>query len=254
MYGTICTLAYYHQEKLIFHPETLDTNFAFTFKESHKEVYLHTKDEEKIHGLLFEREENNKLVVYYHGNAGNLEHWGEIAPLYLDAGFNVLMYDYRGFGKSSGTIENEEHFLEDAQLVYDYGKSLYEEQDITIIGYSIGSGPAAAIASKNNPERLILKTPYYALEELAAGKMPLLPSGTLIKYKLQTHTYLENVEAPVHVFHGDIDQVIPVEHSRKLNAKFPEIDYREIENQPHGGMNYNDKYQAFIASLNGQLR
>lgn len=254
LYGTICTIAYYHQEKLIFHPETLDTNFAFAFKEKHEEIRIATKDGHKLHALLFEREENNELVVYYHGNAGNLEHWGQIAPLYLDAGFNILMYDYRGFGKSTGDIENQEDLLNDAHLVYDYAKSICEEAEITVIGYSLGSGIASAVAAKNNPQRLILKSPYYALSDLASRKVPFLPGATLVKYKLPTHSYLESVDFPVHVFHGDEDQVIPVEHSRKLQEKFPEINYVELKGQKHPAMNFNEKYQKFIASLNGQLR
>lgn len=254
IYGTIVTVAYYNQEKLIFHPETLDTNFAFTFKEKHEEIHIPTKDNHTLHALLFERDENNQLVVYYHGNAGNLDHWGQIAPLYLDAGFNILIYDYRGFGKSTGEIENEAELLSDAHVVYDYAKSKYEEPEITIIGYSLGSGIASAVAGKNNPRRLILKSPYFALSELAASKVPFLPGETLLKYKLPTHSYLESADFPIHVFHGDEDKVIPVEHSRKLYKKFPEIDYVELKGQRHPAMNFNEAYQKFIHSLNGQLR
>ena len=123
LYGAIVFLAYFYQEKLIFHPEALDMNHSFKFKETHEEVHLPTQDNHSLHALLFEREENNQLVVYYHGNAGNLEHWGQIAPLYLNAGFNIIIYDYRGFGKSTGEIENQSGLLSDAQLVYDYAKS-----------------------------------------------------------------------------------------------------------------------------------
>lgn len=254
LYGTIVTIAYYHQEKLIFHPETLDTNFAFTFKEKHEEINIPTKDNHSLHALLFEREENNQLVVYYHGNAGNLEHWGQIAPLYLNAGFNIIIYDYRGFGKSTGEIDNQDDLLSDAQLVYEYAKSKYEEPEITIIGYSLGSGIASSVASKNNPRRLVLKSPYYALSELASSKVPFLPGETLLKYKLPTHSYLESVDFPIHVFHGDQDKVIPVEQSRKLYEKFPEINYVELKGQSHPAMNFNESYQKFIHSLNGQLR
>lgn len=250
IYGTVVTLAYYHQEKLIFHPETLDNNHAFTFKDKHEEIHLPTEDKHSLHALLFEREENNQLVVYYHGNAGNLEHWGQIAPLYLNAGFNIIIYDYRGFGKSTGEIENQDALLSDAQLVYDFAKSKYEEAEITVIGYSLGSGIASFVAAKNNPIRLVLKSPYFSLSELAGSKVPFLPGETLVKYKLPTHSYLEDIDFPIYVFHGDEDLVIPVEHSRKLHEKFPDINYVELKGQKHPAMNFNLSYQKFIGSLN----
>lgn len=254
LYGTICTIAYYHQEKLIFHPEALDPDFAFSFEEKHVEVDIKTKDNHSLHALLFEREGNTQLVVYYHGNAGNLEHWGHIAPIYLNAGFNIIIYDYRGFGKSTGEIENQDDLLSDAQLVYDFAKSKYQEPEITVIGYSIGSGLASAVAGNNSPRMLILKSPYYALSDLAASKMPFLPGGTLVKYKLPTHSYLEEVNFPIHIFHGDEDRVIPVEHSRRLSEKFPEINYVELKGQNHPAMNHNESYKEFIASLNAQVK
>jgi alpha-beta hydrolase superfamily lysophospholipase len=253
LYATVLSIAYYHQEKLIFHPEALDTDFTFSFEDKHEEVDIKTKDNHSLHALLFEREENNQLVVYYHGNAGNLEHWGHIAPLYLNAGFNIIIYDYRGFGKSTGEIENQEALLSDAQLVYDFAKTQYEEPEITVIGYSLGSGIASWVAGKNEPRRLILKSPYFALSDLAASRLPFLPGRTLVKYKLPTHTYLEDVDFPIYMFHGDNDLVIPVEHSRKLHDKFPEINYIELKGQKHPAMNFNLSYQEFIAALNKPL-
>jgi pimeloyl-ACP methyl ester carboxylesterase len=114
----------------------------------------------------------------------------------------------------------------------------------------LGSGIASSVAAKNNPKRLILKSPYFSLSELAASRIPFLPGEKLVKYKLPTHSYLEDIDFPIYIFHGDEDLVIPVEHSRKLHEKFPEINYVELKGQKHPAMNFNISYQKFIASLN----
>jgi len=249
IYGAICAVAYFQQENLIFHPEKLDANFNYAFAEDYEEYNLKTKDGNTLNTLLFERENNKKLVVYYHGNAGTLEHWGAIAPIYLNAGFNLLIYDYRGFGKSTGKINNETDFLEDAHLFYNFAKTKYPEDDITIVGYSMGSGLASAVAAHNHPERLILKTPYFNFTKLVSDKIPWLPYRLILKYKLNTNKYLEEVSAPIHIFHGDADRVISVKHSRELTDKFPKIDYTEIKDQHHPAMNHNPQYQEFLMGL-----
>ena len=252
IYVAICAVAYFQQEKLIFHPEKLTHDFTFAFAEKYEEFDLKTKDGNTLNALLFEREENKKMVAYYHGNAGTLEHWGAIATIYLDAGFNLLIYDYRGFGKSTGKITNEKDFLEDAHLFYDFAKTNYPETDITIVGYSMGSGLASSVTAHNQPERLILKTPYFNFTKLVSDKMPWLPYHLILKYKLTTAKYLEQVTAPIHIFHGDVDKVISVEHSRELIDKFPEIDYTEIKGQHHQAMNHNEEYQDFLMGLLGE--
>ncbi len=249
IYGVVCVVAYFQQEKIIFHPERLAANFNYAFVENYKEFDFSTADGNTLNAILFERESNKKLVVYYHGNAGNLEHWGAIASIYLNAGFNLLIYDFRGFGKSTGDITNEKDFLSDAHLIYNFAKTKYAESNITIVGYSMGSGLASAVAAENQPERLVLKSPYFNFTKLVSDKIPWLPYRLILKYKLTTSKYLENVTAPIHIFHGDADQVISVEHSRTLKDKFPKIDYTEIKDQHHPAMNHNPQYQDFLMGL-----
>lgn len=242
-------LLYFNQERLLFHPDKLPKDYKFDFDYPFTEVTIPTKNGEQLNALHFSDPKNKGLVVYYHGNAGALTHWGEIAPIYLKAGFDLLIYDYRGFGKSSGTLKRESDLLHDAEDVYAYAKTLRNEKEITVIGYSLGSGLATFIASKNTPKNLILKTPYYSLLKVAQQHTPWLPVKWIFKYPLTTNQYLKNVQCPITIFHGTVDQVIPVEHSRLL-TKEKKVDYFEIPGAPHGGMNHNPIFQEFLNGLN----
>lgn len=87
------------------------------------------------------------------------------------------MMDYRGYGKSEGSIKNEDELYSDVQEVYNYLKSFYNENKIIVLGYSIGTGPAAFLASKNHPKELILQAPYYSLPDAMHHLRPSAYSG-----------------------------------------------------------------------------
>ena len=249
IYVVVTTLLYFNQERLLLHPDPLPDDYTYTFTAPFKEMSITTKKGESLNALHFTVPESKGLIVYYHGNAGSLNGWGEIAEIYLNAGFDLLIYDYLGFGKSTGKLNSEEELLENALLVYQEALKLRDEKEILIIGYSLGSGPASYVASKNQPSRLILKTPYYSLLKLAKSHSPWLPVSLIFKYPVKSHRFLQEVACPIAIFHGTADQVIPVEHSRLLTKEI-KAEYFEIPNAPHGGMNYNPIFQNYINVLN----
>jgi uncharacterized protein len=179
IYITICGLLYFFQEKLIFLPEKLDKNFEFTFNREFEEINVKTKDNTILNGLLFKADNSKGLIFYLHGNAGSVRTWGEVAKTYTDLNYDVYMLDYRGYGKSEGKITSEELLYQDLQTVYDELKSKYDESKIVVLGYSIGTGLAAKIASANNPKLLILQAPYYSLTDLMKHTFPIIPTFIL---------------------------------------------------------------------------
>lgn len=128
-------------------------------------------------------------------------------------------------------------------------KASYNESDIVIIGYSIGTGPAAKLASANNPKLLILKAPYYNMTDLVHKYYKIIPSF-LIRYKFKTNEFIKQVKCPVIIFHGDKDEVIYQGSSDKLKALFKEGDRLIIlEGQTHNGINDNRKYREELKKL-----
>lgn len=237
---------YAFQEKLIFFPEKLPADYTYTFPGQYSERWIEVAEGVQLNALHFRAKSPKGLIFYLHGNAGSLAGWGEMAPVYTQLGYDLFVLDYRGFGKSRGKIANETHFHQDIQIAYDQLKQEYEESQIVIVGYSIGSGPAACLAAHNSPAQLILQAPYYSLTDLTQHIYPIVPAG-MLKYKFPTYEYVTQVKAPITVFHGDQDEVIYYESSVKLKAHLkPTDEMITLKGQTHSGMNENSAYQRAL--------
>jgi pimeloyl-ACP methyl ester carboxylesterase len=105
-YVFICGLIYLLQEKLIFFPEKLRSDYKFEFYGNFEEINIRMEDGILLNGILFRSDSPRGLIFYMHGNAGSLRSWGEIAELYTSMNFDLFMPDYRGYGKSGGRIQS----------------------------------------------------------------------------------------------------------------------------------------------------
>jgi alpha-beta hydrolase superfamily lysophospholipase len=199
IYIILCGFLYFFQERFIFFPEKLDKNFQFQFNQKFEELKVKSTDGKILNGLLFKSENSKGLIFYLHGNAGNLNSWGEIAKTYTDLNYDVFILDYRSYGKSEGEINSQNQLFEDNQLAYNQLKKKYNEDKIIILGYSIGSGLAAQLASTNNPKQLILQAPYYNLTDMMKQTYSFIPTF-ILKYKFETNEYLKNCKMPVVIF------------------------------------------------------
>jgi pimeloyl-ACP methyl ester carboxylesterase len=248
-YIVICAGIYLFQEKLLFFPDKLDKNHSFSFAEPFEEINIKTKDNSVLNALLFKVDHPKGLVFYLHGNAGSLDKWGEMAKTYTDLHFNVFILDYRGYGKSEGAIKSQEQLFDDVQVAYNEMKNKFHEDSIIILGYSIGTGPGAHLASTNNPKMLILQAPYYSLTDVMRHNYPILPTF-LLRYKLNSHEYLKSCKSKVVIFHGDRDGVIYHGSSLKLKSEMKKGDTLiTLHGQGHNGMTNNTEYVAAIKNL-----
>lgn len=208
----------------------------------------------KIHGLLFKAPSRpapaeQGLVFYLHGNAGALDTWGYAADAYLERGYDVFILDYRGYGKSEGTISSKAQFLSDVETAYQEMRKYYRQEDIIIAGFSVGSGPAAWLAARYRPALLILKAPYYSLRDLAQNYFPFLP-GQLLKYNFTTHEYLQEVQAPVVLIHGTLDEIIPYQSSIKLKEHLKASDTLiPLDGASHNGIELHPAYKKALDRL-----
>ena len=210
----ITASVYAFQHKLIFFPEALSQDYVFQFDQTYEELNYKTPDGHSINALLFKVPEAKGIVYYHHGNAGSLRSWGSIAPIFMNHRYNLLIYDYRGFGKSSGKI-SEKILYQDARLIYQSLLKSYSEDSIVVYGRSIGTGVATKIAEENNPKLLILESPYYNLPDLAKTLLPFIPSA-MIRFQLPNNERIPHIKAPIRIFHGTMDEVVYFGSSRKL--------------------------------------
>ncbi len=208
-------LLYFFQNKIIFQPEKLPKNFIYTFDHVFEEFYLETNDSVKLNAIHFKNEAPNGVILYFHGNKGNLARWGRITSFFAQKNYDVIVMDYRTYGKSGGTI-TETNLYTDAQQFYNYTLKQYPEKDIIVYGRSLGTGIASKIASENQPRNLILETPYYSMEDLVSGWLPIIPIRHLVKYKFPSNKHIKEVRCPITIFHGTADKIVPYSSGLKL--------------------------------------
>ena len=233
VYVALLALLYFFQERLIFFPSKLEPNHDFSFDRPFEEIRLDA-DGTWISGLKFlaqsrdggqiygdardangERKAKNGVAIFFHGNAGNLQGWGKYARYFTDLGYDFYLFDYRGYGKSGGEISSQEQLYADADVMMESVLRGYDAGEVTALGYSVGSGLAARAAQKYGAKWLILIAPYFSLEELAREKMPFVPKF-LIKYKIPTFEFVGGFGGAVTIFHGERDELIGVDNSRRL--------------------------------------
>jgi esterase/lipase len=246
LYFLILLILYFFQEKLIFQADKLPQDYTFNFNSHFEEKWIETTDGHRINALLFKTEHSKGLILYLHGNAGSLESWGQIAPFYNSIGYDIFIPDYRGYGKSTGKIFSQKQLFEDVDRLYNELKINYSEENIVIIGYSLGTGPATYLASRNKPGSLILMAPYFSFEDLISHKFPLIPSF-ILKYPIPSNKYIVEVSAPIAIFHGKADELIYCHSSEKLHRLCkPGDKLYLIDNQNHGGINENEEFRELL--------
>jgi fermentation-respiration switch protein FrsA (DUF1100 family) len=239
---------YFKQENMIFAPEALPPDFKFTFQERFEELNWPV-DGALINALHF------RIVLYFHGNAGSLKSWGDVAPDFTRRGYDIVIPDYRGFGKSTGRIESERMLLQDAETAYAYVKKTFPENQIILYGRSVGTGIAVHLARTNRPRMVILESPYLSLLDLAARYHSLVPRpllSLLVRYPLRTDLWIVDVACPVYLFHGEKDKIIPFNESERL-SKLIRSEHQLIA-VPEGDHNNLEDFRQYREALDRILR
>ncbi|WP_417619674.1 alpha/beta hydrolase [Oceanihabitans sediminis] len=242
---------YFNQERFFFNPKHLDKDYVFTFSEPFEEVNIEVEEDVFLNAVLFKAENSKGVILYYHGNAGAIHDWGKRAHLFLENNYDVLFADYRSYGKSDGSYSNSDELLQDAQKVYDYTKIRYKEENIAVLGFSLGSGLASYVASQNKPKMLILNAPYYSWTTLISDEIAPLVPKFIIKYEIPTNEFVSKVNCPIHVFYGTRDFLInPETNAKKLQAIKPKsIKLHPITDAGHNGIHITKEYYDLLKEI-----
>lgn len=242
---------YYLQENLLFHPKAISQDSSFHFTRAFTEQTIEWDARTKFNMVRFTVPDTLKkgLVIYFHGNRENVNHYAVFAENFTRNGYEVWMPDYPGFGKSTGKL-SEQILYDEALQVYKMARVQYQPEQITIYGKSLGTGIAAQLASIRDCRRLILETPYYSITSLTRLVCWMYPLEMLLKYKLPTHQYLSKVTAPVSIFHGTSDIVIPYFNAKGLRKNLKATDeFITIESGSHKNLNNFPLMQKKLDSL-----
>ena len=250
LYVMIGTSLYFFQEKILFRPTVLTQDYQYNFNHPFEELFLKTEDNAVINALHFKAKDSKGVILYFHGNAGDLSRWGTITEYFVNLNYDVLVMDYRTYGKSTGTL-SEQALYKDAQMCYNVLKTSYNEDQITVYGRSLGTGIATKIAAINSPKQLILETPYYSIIDVAKTRFPFMPVSYIMNYELPTHQFINDVKCNIHMFHGTADYVVPYGSGEKLFRVSPKdrTIFTTIENAGHNNLIDFELYHQKIKSI-----
>lgn len=245
----LSVLAYFLQERFIFKPEKLAQDFQFKYDIPFREYFFDVEPGVRINGLHFYREAPAGLILYFHGNSRSIKGWAKYAKDFYRYNYDVVLVDYRGFGKSTGK-RSEKEMLDDMQFVYETLLKQYNEQHLIIYGRSIGSGFASKLASDNKPRYLILDAPYYSFRKVVERFLPILPVKYVLRYHLRTDKWIRKVNCHTYIIHGTRDLLIPIRHSERLQKLNPhKITLIRIHGGRHNNLPKFDEYHNFVRDI-----
>lgn len=226
LWGLVSAWYYFRQEAVIFHPSVLPRDHAFEFQYPFEPHRVLVAPHVELSALWFPARPDTSgtghpiprgVVLYLHGNASDLQGWGHHADLYVEAGYDFLVVDYRGYGQSDGRIAGEAELHGDMERVMDWLEARRPGAPVTVVGYSLGAALAARVACPARAERLVLLAPFFSLRDLARRTVPFVPIR-ILRYPFRTDLVLADCEVPVTIFHGVRDRTIPFDQSRRLAA------------------------------------
>ncbi len=248
----LLTMLYFFQEKLIFHSTQIPQDHVYQFETEFDELLLTAADGAMLNGLHFKQADPKGVILYCHGNAGELDDWGtwaqELSERYH---YDVVIWDYRGYGKSTGK-RRQNLMLNDGYLFYDYCKTYFSEDEITVFGRSLGGFFATHIAKRSKPSKLILESTPTSLLNIAKREYPFLPSKQLLRFKFQNEGNMADIKMPTYIIHGTDDQLVPFDHGQGLfalsSAKIKKLFV--IDGGGHNNLqNFKDLYFGALGEL-----
>lgn len=243
-YVGIVLFYYVFQERFIFLRIRTRQGHQYTYRVPFEERWIDAPDGARLHALYFRAEAPRGVLVYYHGNAGSLRRWGRFASRFTALGYDVLMPDPRGYGKSRGR-SSESALISDALCWYDSLLPRWKDGDIVLYGRSLGSALATPVAAQRSPRMLLLETPFANLIDVAWSYLPILPYRWLLRYHFRNDEAIAGVRCPVYIFHGKRDPVVPYNSALKLYACIPSSVEREIFTFAKGHHSDLDRFSRF---------
>lgn len=222
---------------------------------SEADVFIATDDGVKLHGRFFDCTERKAVILYCHGNAGTVESWSQAAlELFQQQKCSVLVFDYRGYGKSEGT-PSEYGLLRDARSARRWlaQRTGVQEKDVVLLGRSLGGGVAVDLAAKDGARGLILENTFSSLPDVAAHHMPWVLPRWMMTHRFNSVEKIQLYRGPLLQCHGDKDQLIPIKLARDLFDEAPgDKHFITIEGGTHNdppNAAFNKALGEFLESL-----
>ena len=206
------------QRHLIFFPDSLPPTANLQQTGADEQVYMDTEDGETIHALWFETDSphDSYTLLYFHGNAGNVVSWAPVARRFQNMGLNVLLVDYRGYGKSSGSISEDGLYLDGRAAYRALQHRQIDPDKIIVHGRSLGAAVATELATARPIAGLVLETPFTHLGDMARDLYKVRPPSWLLRFEFDNLSRAAHIDTPTWVVHGTDDGIVPIDHGRAV--------------------------------------
>ncbi|MDH3352322.1 MAG: alpha/beta hydrolase [Gammaproteobacteria bacterium] len=257
-YSLLVVVVYFMQGRMLYLAEVPGRALVMTPNDvgiDYQDVSIETADGVTLHGW-FITGRSPRVLLFFHGNAGNISHRLDSIAQFRDLGLSVFIIDYRGYGQSEGRT-TEKGMYRDADAAWSY---LIESRgvaarDIVIFGRSLGASVASRLAMQNQPLALILESSFTSVPDIAQDLYPWLPVRWLSRLSHATRDYVRDVHCPVLVVHSRDDEIIPFHHSETIFASANEprtlLAIRGTHNDAflRDERNYIEGFRAFLSGL-----
>jgi len=244
---------WFRQERLLFEPTTLPPDHVLATDPDVHELWIDVPGA-RLSAAHLRLPDPRGVILFLHGNSGNLTDCLVDLDAFRQVNFDVVMFDYRGYGKSTGCIESEEQLRADVRTVWAEFARQYEGKRVVISGQSLGTGLAAGLAAElcedgRTPDLTLLVSPYSSGRALADELYPWVPRQVL-RYPLHCVDHAVRLQGPLMLIHGENDELIGIHHSEALRTAVPKAQLLRIEG---GGHNDLHKFPIFRKALAGAL-
>jgi uncharacterized protein len=248
-YAGLLASLYSNQEQLIFPATTLPADYQFRFSQRFEEITVEVPGS-SLSALLFRQPNPRGLIFYLHGNGGDLTSWTTGLEFYRRINYDLFIFDYRGYGKSTGRIESEAQLHSDVRAAWETIAPRYRNVPVVLFGRSLGTALATQLATEVRPALLVLVTPFTSLVATGKRRYPFAPEF-LMKYPLRTDTIIGAVGSPVLLVAGTQDELTPLADSEQLKA----LVRSPVEMLVVDGAGHNDihRFPAYIDGLADRL-
>ncbi|RPI34237.1 MAG: alpha/beta hydrolase [Nitrospiraceae bacterium] len=256
VYLLVSVSLYYRQDSMIFYPEKEIWQTPKHIGLDYEEISLTTNDGVVINAWYVPAKNEKGVVLFCHGNAGNISHRLDSIKVFHDLGQSVLIFDYRGYGKSGGKISEKGTYL-DAEAAWDYLVQVKHRSpgEIVIFGRSLGAAVAAETALRKNPGGLILESTFMSISAIGRKYYPWLPVNFIARYRYATVDKIDLIKCPKLIIHSKTDEIIPFEHGLKLYEKAaPPKEFLEIRGGHNegfmlSGAEYSEGLRKFLDAI-----
>jgi alpha-beta hydrolase superfamily lysophospholipase len=242
------------QSNYVYHPDRLISANPGNIGLHFENVSFETSDGVRLSGWFIPKENASGVILFCHGNAGNISHRLETIQILHELGLATFIFDYRGFGQSEGK-PSEHGTYSDAEAAWQYlvrERKVHPNQ-IIIMGRSLGGAIAAWLAWNHTPGALILESTLTSVTDVAAKLYPYLPIKLLLRFKYNTVEYLSRVKCPVLIVHSRDDEMMPFAHGQRLfetaeePKQFLEITGAHNDGFITSGRRYQEGLNIFIS-------